>query len=188
MWNMDSLGLDKYGVALMKENNIEDVVVPVADKVLKEKAIHLELFLEAWEKPLLTKDDVESQEKLLTKYGGLLVSDGEELFTLKSDKMNFYKGRNCLIAVREGYEYDPDNPDPKSYENMEINHDLFGLLYTSIKGKRLKKVSYYVSPEDVDEAKEWKWKNNSPNKKQKKPKPIQKPTRQSPRKNKSKKK
>jgi hypothetical protein len=170
MWDdtdMDHLGLDKFALATSLQVKDEALEEPV------QKKKQFQCYVENWEMPLITKNNPESQAKLLTKYGGMLfVDDG--VFTINSERMEFYKGRNCLVAMRENY--DPDDSD--TYEVMEINKDLFGLFYTYIRQENpnLLNVKLHAHPDNIDAKSEWRsWLPDSPDKKSKK-------TRQSPRK------
>ena len=165
MWDdtdMEHLGLNKFALDESLQVKDEPEIPPPTRRAIC-------LWVEKWEKPLLNKNDPESHAKLLEKYGGMVFMEEDELFTISSETIKFYKGKNCLVAKKNNY--DPD--DKETFEWMEINKDLFGLFHDYIRrgNENVADVKLQALPEDVDANTEWiGWLPNSP-KKTKKRKP-----------------
>jgi hypothetical protein len=56
--------------------------------------------------------------------------------------------------------YDPDVNDEETFDNMEINSDLHGLIYTYYHETNDKSVEMVVAPGTVDETGKWIWKDD----------------------------
>jgi hypothetical protein len=168
---MEHLGLEKSSL---------DESLQAKPKTKSDAKLHrVPLWVEPWEEPLLTKKDTASQSKLLKKYGGLKFYD-DGLYTISSDTIKFYKGKNCLVAMGENY-----NPDDDStWILMDINSDLHGVLFDYIRrgNEPIPNKKLEARPEDLDSKDEWNnWLPTSPDKKSKKRK-AQPTTSSSPRK------
>jgi hypothetical protein len=148
MWedvDMDHLGLDKFGLT-------KDTF-----RIDPNEVRMFNCFMEDWEEECIETDDLANKLKLLKKYAGLKF-DEDGVFRIDKDKMNFMNkgGNRGFKALACRPTYDKHDPDENDYDNMIINADLHGLIYSYYKDKPDPKIRIVTKPEHIDPVtKEW---------------------------------
>jgi hypothetical protein len=94
--------------------------------------------------------------RLLKKYGGMEFNENGHC-RIDKDKMNFMTkgGDRGFKALACRPNYNPHEPDEDDYDNMIINLDLLGLIYTYYMENPDPKIRIITKPEDIDPNKEW---------------------------------
>jgi hypothetical protein len=124
MWedvDMDAMGLDKWGIDHAQLQESTEYPPP--------KTIHFKNFIEDWEWGSLNNKSDVHQKKLLNKYAGLRVQDGDFLFLIDDEKLNWHSRDKAWAAVCTTEDFDRDECDPDTFENMIIDEDLHGLIF-----------------------------------------------------------
>jgi hypothetical protein len=172
MWDdvdMDGLGVDKYGISPMEK--MDDYIPPKK----------FNCFIEDWEAAAMKDKDPMNCVKLTSKYGGLRYKEGRTRYTIHPIKMNLMKGETgkgkTWHALGCTDDYNEDVCEEDSFDNMEINEDLCGLIFTYYKESGDRGFEIVTKTGTVDEKGKWIWKDDSgpANKKQKakkKPAPV----------------
>ena len=162
MWedaDMDCLGLDKFGMEY-------DEIVPS-----KEKR-EFKCWIEDWEKDLIHNKDHMSSVKLLTKYGGMSYLEDNKKFTIHKVKMNWIslkgKKKGAWHALGCDENYNPEVNEEGTFDNMEINEDLMGLIYTYYEEDADVSVDLVVRDELIDSEGKWIWGDDGPPQKKQK--------------------
>ena len=117
--DLDSLGLDRYGV------NLGAILAPELEaRVYK-------CWTEDWEYDMMYDSDLVNQAKFLTKYGGLVFQDGDTLFTGNPNKMHFSRERGnyrwMVFGCKEAY--NPDIELKADYKVFDIDDDFHGIVF-----------------------------------------------------------
>jgi hypothetical protein len=171
VWNdtdMESLGFDNFGVELNAEAR--------AAALRARPETDFLCYLETWEPGCIMKETLQHKRRLLTKYGGLVFTDGDDRFTISSSDITFQISpkkeggkRYCLHCLWDSY--DPDDGDfDNDYDLMDIDNDLHGVLWTCYKETDATDSSAlrYVTLADKihPDTEEWQaWQKDAPNQK-----------------------
>jgi Protein of unknown function (DUF 659) len=154
MWDdidMDALGLQRFGKT---SENVRPSVQPKKFKC----------YMEDWEASAIKDKDPLASVKLVGKYGGIFYLEGNVRYRIHLIKMNFIKDKEnkkkCWHVLGCTDSYDPDVNDEETFDNMEINNDLHGLIYTYYHEANDKTVEMVVAPGTVDEMGKWIWKHD----------------------------
>jgi hypothetical protein len=147
MWDdvdMDHLGLDKFGLTK-------------AAFLVDPDEVHVfNCFREDWEEECIRKEELANKLKFLKKYGGMEFNENGHC-RIDKETMNFMiKGGDRefkALACRPSY--DPHDHDEDDYDNMLINLDLLGLIYTYYLESPDPKIRIVTKPEDIDPNNEW---------------------------------
>jgi hypothetical protein len=154
--DLTTLGIARFGIG---EGALEKPDVPIR---------LYNCWTEDWEEEAIANHDLESQALLLRKYGGICLTEGQDVFTIHSKKLNWRKKRGCsryeVIACLDIYETEEENDTPEevnlkanTYETFDIDDDLHGLIYEHYRKNPDPKVRC-VPPEQegaIDEHGEW---------------------------------
>jgi len=157
--DLDDLGLGRYGIdteALRSESAVNTRVV--------------RCWVEGWENEIRSENDLEAQARFLRKYGGLSFVDGDDAYTIHDRRMYFQKKRGnnrwCVMALTDMYESETEDMSPEekkelvyTYENFDINDDLFGLLWNHYKKNPDPRFRLVPPPDDGSIAEDGTWNN-----------------------------
>jgi hypothetical protein len=195
MWDeldMESLGLDKFG------KNLEQVL-PSTGTVRV-----FNCYIKDWEKEILKKKDSMNGIKLGQKYGGLsfLETEGDSdnprskkvIYTLDKNDCRFsdLKGAKGWTILATTAKFDKEIKDEQTFDNMQINDDLCGLIHSYYKDFPNDNIKIVTKEGKTDRNGNWIWENDErpvkkPRPKKKAPPPATShaasvPRRESPRK------
>jgi hypothetical protein len=144
--DLESLGLSRHGV------DLEAVMVPSL-----EAKVYRCYTEDCWEHEIISDPDNVCEQKFLSKYGGLVFKDGDDIFTGNREKMFFSKSRGnsrwMVFGCKDSY--DPAKEYQEDMRCFEINDDFHGIVFEFYRVNPNPLVKIIPPPDALDENGEW---------------------------------